>query len=73
MFSAPIVLVLVLVLGWEIEAGLPGWKRDEWRKKAAEVSLGSPEKRTRTEDEDDWDLTLNRYLAWVSSVTLVCV
>jgi hypothetical protein len=37
MFSALIVLVLVLVLGWGIEAGLPGWKRDEWRKQAAET------------------------------------
>jgi hypothetical protein len=44
---------------------LPGWKRDEWRKQAAEVSLVPPEKRTRTkdDDEDDWDMTLNRYIA----------
>jgi hypothetical protein len=64
-FSGPIVLVLVLVLvlGWGIEAGLPGWKREERRKQAAEGSLGSPEKRTRTKDEDehDWDMALNTY------------
>jgi hypothetical protein len=60
-YSKPIVLVLVL--GWGIEAGLPGWKREERRKQAAEGSLGSPEKRTRTKDEDehDWDMTLNTY------------
>jgi hypothetical protein len=62
-YSGPIVLVLVLVLGWGIEAGLPGWKREERRKQAAEGSLGPPEKRTRTKDEDehDWDMALNRY------------
>src|SRR5580704_171455 len=31
-----------------LEAGLPGCKRDECRKQAAEGSLGLPEKRTRT-------------------------
>jgi hypothetical protein len=36
-----------------IETGLPGWKRDEWRKQAAEVSLGSPEKRPRTKGDDE--------------------
>jgi hypothetical protein len=54
MFSALIVLVLVLVLGWGIEAGLPGWKRDEWRKQAAEGSLWVTRK--TDEDEDDSDM-----------------
>jgi hypothetical protein len=38
-------------------------ERDEWRRQAAEGSLGSPEKRTRTkdDDEDDWDMALNTY------------
>jgi hypothetical protein len=65
-FSGPIVLVVVLVLGWGIEAGLPGWKREERRKQAAEGSFGSPEKRTRTKDEDehDWDMALNTYKPW---------
>jgi hypothetical protein len=64
--SAPIVIVLVL--GWGIEAGLPGWKRDEWRKQAPEGALGSPEKRTRTKDDDDWDMAPNTYqdLPWVA-------
>jgi len=52
-FSGPIVLVLVL--GWGIEADLPGWKRNERRKEAAEGSLGSPEKRTKDENEDEHD------------------
>jgi hypothetical protein len=47
---------------------MEGWKRDEWRRQAAEGSLVSPEKRTRTkdddEDEDDWDMPLNTYLPW---------
>jgi hypothetical protein len=30
-------------------------------KQAAEGSLGSPEKRTRTKDDDDWDMALNTY------------
>jgi hypothetical protein len=56
-FSGPIV---------GIEAGLPGWKREERRKQAAEGSFGSPEKRTRTKDEDehDWDMALNTYKPW---------
>jgi len=29
---------------------LPGWKKDEWRKQAARVSLVLPEKRPRTKD-----------------------
>jgi hypothetical protein len=60
-FSA--LIVLVLVLGWGIEAGLPGWKRDEWRRQEAEGSLGLPEKRTKDDDEDegDWDMALNTY------------
>jgi hypothetical protein len=73
MFSALIVLVLVLVLGWGIEAGLPGWKRDEWRRQEAEDSLGSPEKRTRTKDDDedegDWDMALNTY-SCLATITL---
>jgi hypothetical protein len=70
-FSALIVLVvvLVLVLGWGIEAGLPEWKRDEWRRQEAADSLGSPEKRTRTKDDDedegDWDMALNTYYGTV--------
>jgi hypothetical protein len=44
--------------------GLPGWKKDEWRKQVVGVSLVPPEKRPRTKDEDedekeeDWDMTL---------------
>jgi hypothetical protein len=36
-------------------------------KQAAEGSLGSPEKRTRTkdDDEDDWDMALNTYRHFV--------
>jgi hypothetical protein len=45
---------------------LPGWQRDERRKQAAEGSLGSPEKRTKDENEDedehDRDMALNTYL-----------
>jgi hypothetical protein len=52
------VLVLVVVLGWRSRR-VCRIKRDEWRKKAAEVSLGSSEKRKRTEDE--WDMALDRY------------
>jgi hypothetical protein len=32
---------------------MPGWQRDERRKQAAEGSLGSPEKRTKDENEDE--------------------
>jgi hypothetical protein len=51
-------------------AGRLGTKKDEWRKQAVEVSLVATEKRPRTkdddEDEEDRDITLNRYLPWVS-------
>jgi hypothetical protein len=44
---------------------LLGWKEDEWRKQAEGVSVVPPEKRPRTkdddEDEEDWNMTLNRY------------
>jgi hypothetical protein len=42
---------------------MPGWQRDERRKQAAEGSLGSPEKRTKDENEDehDRDMALNTY------------
>jgi hypothetical protein len=45
--------------------GLLGWKKDEWRKQAVGVSLLPPEKRPRTKDDDeeDWDMTLNTYKA----------
>jgi hypothetical protein len=49
MFSGPIVLVLVLVLGWGIEAGLPGWKREERRKQIG----GRFARVTRETDEDE--------------------
>jgi hypothetical protein len=50
---------------------LPGWKREERRKQAAEGSLGSPEKRTRTKDEDehDWDMALIGY-SCLATITL---
>jgi hypothetical protein len=60
-----IVLVLVVVLRLSIgnRGGLLGCKEDEWRKQAVGVSLVPPEKRPRTKDEDeeDWDMTLNTY------------
>jgi hypothetical protein len=36
-------------------------EKDERRKQAAEVSPLPLEKRPRTKDEEDWDMTLNRY------------
>jgi len=45
---------------------LLGWKEDEWRKQATGVSVVPPEKRPRTKDEDDWDMTLKRYRHFVS-------
>src|SRR5271166_3617471 len=43
------------------------WKEDERRKQALGVSLLPPEKRTRTkdDDEDDWEMTLNTYACLV--------
>jgi hypothetical protein len=45
--------------------GLLGWKEDEWRKQALGIPLVPPEKRPRTKDDDeeDWEMTLNTYYA----------
>jgi hypothetical protein len=68
----PIVLVLVLVVVLVLVSssaadreGLPGWKRDEWRKQPERASLVPARKTAEDdhddEDEDDWGMTLNSY------------
>jgi hypothetical protein len=67
-FSAPIVLVVVLVLGWG-QRRFARLKEDEWRKQAAEVTLVPREKLTddvEDEDEEDWDMRLNRYVSYAT-------
>jgi hypothetical protein len=34
---------------------LLGWKRDEWRKQAAEVSLVPPETNENDDEDENWD------------------
>src|SRR5271163_1952479 len=58
-----IVLVVVVLRPRSGIAWFARWKEDERRKQALGVSLLPPEKRPRTkdEDEDDWEMTLNTY------------
>ena len=63
--SYPIPLVLIVVLRSRLgdRAGLPGWKKEAWRKQPAGVSLVLPEIRTKDDDEDERGLGHD---AWVA-------
>jgi hypothetical protein len=65
-FSGPIVLVLVLVRGWGIEAGCQDGRGRNGESKRRKVRSGHPKKRTRTKDENEhehyWEMALNTYL-----------